>query len=241
MLGGACAALLVVWALGTHPGRTDEGLDELRSLVVAQHRLCSEHLQALDARVATLAAAPRGPMEDAGARAALHDLASDVELLRDSVRMELMVVDAELERLADVIDDVAGGLGGPDPAGPLTPEAEPRWVVLAGDPEPGVRFSALVRLGRSRTDRSVQASLSRLDDDAPQVVWQALRNLGAFRSREAAPRVARLLGHESPIVRSAAHETLLRLGAPDDTGYDPVADPGDRAAAAARLRAWAEE
>jgi HEAT repeat protein len=114
-------------------------------------------------------------------------------------------------------------------------------VVLSSDPEPGVRFSALVRLGRARTDRSVQASLARLDDPASEVVWQALRNLGGFRDRGTAPAIARMLDHPAAVVRGAALQALLRIGAPTDSGYDPAGPPGERAPAAERLRAWADE
>jgi hypothetical protein len=231
----------VVWALGAHPGRTQSDIDELQRAHLADTVRTVSHLESVVARIEALEARTEIVAEDAGAREAIGDVASDLLLLRDSLRLELMVVDAELVRLAEIIDEVAGGIGGPDPSGPLSEEEEPRWVVLAGDPEPGVRFSALVRLGRARTDRSVQASVARLDDDAPEVVWQALRNLGSFRERATAPRIARLLGHDAAVVRGAALEALLRMGAPADTGYDPVGSEDTRTAAAARLRSWAND
>ncbi len=196
---------------------------------------------ALAARLDALEQRGTGTPVDPGARRAVQDIAADLVLLRDSLRLELMAVDSELQRLTEIIDEVAGGMDGPDPSGPLTPEEEPRWVVLSADPEPGVRFSALVRLGRARTERSVQASLARLRDPAAEVVWQAACNLGAFRERGAAPQIARLLSHPAAVVRAAAYAALLRLGAPPDTGYAAVAPEADRATAAERLRAWAEE
>ena len=77
--------------------------------------------------------------------------------------------------------------------------------------------------GRRRSDRSVRASRERLQDEEPIVAWQALRNLGAFEERAAARDVARLLDHEATVVRAAAAAALVRMGAPDDTGYDPIA------------------
>ena len=198
-------------------------------------------LDAIEERLTALDAREIGAVDDSGARAAIRDVGADLHLLRDSLRMELLVVDAELERLAEIIDDVAGGVGGADPSGPLSEEEEPRWVVLSADHEPGVRFSALVRLGRTRTDRSVQASLARLEDVDPSVVWQALRNLASFRERAAAAVVVPLLEHDSAAVRGAALDALLRLGAPADSGYDPVGPIQERNAAAAVLQRWADE
>jgi HEAT repeat protein len=150
-------------------------------------------------------------------------------------------VDAELRRLTTLIDGVAGGPGGPDPTGPLPEEDEPRFVVRAADADPGVRFSALVRLGRRRSDRSVQVSLARLDDPDDSVVWIAVHNLGGFRERDAAPEIAALLDHPAALVRQKAHDTLVRLGAPADTGFEALDSPEVRELAAARLRSWADE
>jgi len=241
-LGGACAALLAVWSLGAHPGRTDDELDALRLQLNTENARHVASLAAISERLDALEARPvDGGAEDATARASVAAVAEDLGPLRDALRNELMVIDDELARLGEIVEDVAGGVGGADPAGPLSPEDEPRWVVLSADPEPGVRFSALVRLGRARTDRSVQASIARLDDPEDEVVWQALRNLGQFRERAAAAQVAALLTHGSPVVRAAAYDALLRMGAPGDSGYDPVGAADERERAAEKLRAWAEE
>ncbi len=194
----------------------------------------------LSDRVRALEEAPRSA-NDPEARAALERLAHDLAALREGVRLDLSAADAELARLGAVVEEISGGMGGPDPSAPLTEADEPRWVVRAADPDPGVRFSALVRLGRARTERSVQASLVALDDAQDLVAWQAVRNLGSFRERGAARVVARLLGHASPLLRLAAYEALVQMGAPADTGFDPLGDAASRARAAAALAAWADE
>ncbi len=176
----------------------------------------------------------------ADVRPALEALARDLELLRDSVRFELVAVDEELTRIRAALQMVSGALGEGDATGPLSADEEPRWVIRAADPDPGVRFSALVRLGRKRTDRSVRASRDRLSDVDAMVVWQAIRNLSVFRERSAAPEIAQGLDHDKAIVREIAFEALLRLGAPTDIEFESVAPPAERVDAVRRLREWAD-
>ena len=240
-LGGACAATLAVWFLGAHPGRIESELGAARSDLADVRVRHASLIAGLDERLSAVEARPAAAPQDAEARAAARVIAADLAHLQAAVRLELLSVDAELQRLTTIIDEVAGGLGGPDPAGPLPEEDEPRFVVLSADPDPGVRFSALVRLGRRRSDRSVQASLARLDDRDATVVWIALHNLGGFRERAAVVRVVGLLAHSAALVRQKSYDTLVSLGAPSDTGFDALAPDAERVAATQRLRAWADE
>jgi HEAT repeat protein len=172
---------------------------------------------------------------DDGARA----LAQDIRALHEWAEKELRSVDEQFADLRRRIDD----MNAPPAVSPDTPpttEEEDRWTTLARDADGGVRFSALQRLGRFRTDRSVHVSIERLSDEDPKVVWQALRNLGRFREAAAASEVAGLLEHAESVVRAAAYAALLDMGAPKDTGFDASATGDKRKAAAAALRAWAE-
>lgn len=167
-------------------------------------------------------------------------MVEDLKALRDAMRGELSVVDARLTELRRRADEIAAGSASPGAAheGPPTPEDEDRWATQARDADPGVRFSALSRLGKARTERSVQVSVERLEDDDAKVVWLAVRNLGQFRDRDAAPRIAELLDHAEAVVRAAACDALVRMGAPADTGFDSADAPQMRKPAADRLKRW---
>lgn len=237
-LGGVCGALIAVWLLGGSSGDDAALRTEIEALAERSETArieIAERLGGVEARLQALGETVGG---EAATAKSVEVIARDLRSLRDALRFELRAVDEELRRVSEAVSEVAGSDTGQN-GGPLTPEQEPRWVVRSVDADPGVRFSALVRLGRRRTDRSVRASRERLHDDAPIVVWQALRNLGAFEERAAARDVARLLEHEQPVIRSAAAVTLVRLGAPADTGYDPIADPAERQGPAQVLRDWA--
>jgi HEAT repeat protein len=164
-------------------------------------------------------------------------IVDDLRAVRDATQEEFRRVAERLEDVRRRIDDAASPAA--EPPGPPSPEEEDRWTSLARDPDGGRRFSALQRLGRFRTERSVEVSIERLSDEDPKVVWQAVRNLGRFRAREAAAAVAALLD-ASVEIRAAAYETLLEMGAPQDTGYDATALPEQRREPAAALRRWAD-
>jgi HEAT repeat protein len=167
-------------------------------------------------------------------------LAQDLRALREWAEGELKAVDAQFDAVGRRIDDANAPFAASADA-PLTPEEEDRWATLARDTDGGVRFSALQKLGRMRTDRSVHASVERLADDDPKVVWQALRNLGKFREADTAPQVAVALDHAESVVRTAAYAALLDMGAPKDTGFDANETSAEkRKPAVAALKAWAE-
>lgn len=247
---GALAAALVLTMRTADPGRGRGGEGSLRGdldlveaallVATAEQARTSEvllsRLDAVEARLATLPAA-----EGADAQA-LGGVLDDLGRLRDAVRGDLAAADARLaaveRRLAEVIDVLPAARS--DTGAPPTDEQEAVWVNLARDPEPLRRFSAIERLGLRRTDRSVRASTDALDDSDAHVVWQALRNLGAFGERSAAGDVVRLLDHPEAVVRHAAWEALVRMGAPE-SGFEAVAPPEERAAAVRDLRKWAED
>ncbi len=239
-LGGAAAALLAVWLLGGHPGQGASDLDAVRADVAALADLERVRAATVDARLDVLTARLADAAENGSAdelRRAIAQTDASLRALRDAVRYELAALDVHVSRMRDALDVPAtepSAVGGP-----LDERDESRWVVLARDPDPGVRFSALALLGRRKSDRSVAASRAALGDDEPMVAWQALRNVAAFADRQAAPEAAALLVHEQAVVRAAAHDTLVRLGAPADSAYDPVASESANEDAVVRLADWA--
>ena len=237
---------LAVSRQGTGASDLREELDRVQTRHLEDEAADAAVLAALAARIdlaekalARAADAPPG-VARADAVAALPE---DLRALRESVSRELAAVDAHLRLLHRRVD----ALGDSEPviaygaAAPLTPEEEGHWAAMSRDEDPGIRFSALSRLGQARTDRSVKVSLDALDDDDAQVVWQALRNLGRFGERDTAPRIAALLDHAQAVVRAAAKDALERMGAPRDAGYDPAAPETERRAGAEKLRRWAAE
>lgn len=253
MLAGALAGLvaggLAAWLVASDPGRGRGGPGTLRGdLDVLQ-----AHVTSVDTRLAVAEAGWQAAAEKWAAAAARDDaspnpaermrvLAEDVRALRDAVRGELQHVEARLADLRRRVDDAGAGPGdsGSAAQGPPSQEDEDRWTTLARDSDAGVRFSALSRLGRARTERSVQVSIDRLGDDDAEVAWQAIRNLGQFRERDAASQVAAFLDHEDVVLRAAAHDALVLMGAPRDTGFDATDSAAKRKAAAEALRHWAE-
>lgn len=180
--------------------------------------------------------------EGGGSDAAEHlrALAEDLKALRDAVKRELQHVEARLADLRRRVDESGAAPVSTGASGPPSQEEEDRWATLARDADAGVRFSALSRLGRARTERSVQVSLDRLGDEDAEVVWQAIRNLGHFRQRDAAPDVAAFLENDDVVLRAAAHDALVLMGAPRDTGFEATDAPAKRKPAAEALRRWAE-
>ena len=184
-------------------------------------------------------AAAQGAPSQATA-AEIRAVADDLRRLRDDLRGELLVVDARLADLRRRMDEAGAAPATPGRDAPPSQDDEDRWVTRTRDSDAGVRFSALSRLGRVRTERAVQVAIERLGDDDVEVVWQAVRNLGQFRERDAAAQVAPLLDHAEAVVRAAAHEALVAMGAPKDTGFDATASAEKRRAAAEKLKKWAE-
>ena len=251
LLAGAAGAWLVAGdpGAGRGPRGTLRGDLDALSLELRRTQAAAEagrgtllvRLAELEGRVSEMAAA-QGARPDTAP--ALEALAADLRELRDAVERELGVVDERLALNSRRVDEVAaavGLLGGPGAAEPLTEDEEGIWVTIAKDADPLRRFSALVTLGRRKTDRAVRVSMEALRDDDVRVVWQAARNLRSFREPAAAQDLAGLLDHEEVEVRKQAYEALLALGAPADTGYSPVAPADDRRDGTALLARWAAD
>ena len=68
-----------------------------------------------------------------------------------------------------------------------------------------------VPLGRFADRRVVPLLLTMLKERDAETVVSALRALGSCRDPESETDVARMLSHESPIVRAAAIEALAQL------------------------------
>jgi hypothetical protein len=251
LLLGAAGAWLVLGDPGPGRGRPGTLRGDLDRLTARQGLLVAASEGAdrgLLARVEALERSVLGLDADVARHAevaqALEALSQDLRTLRAAYEDELSVVDARLEQLGRRLEELSVAAGllrvGTGAALPASDEEEGMWVNLARDADPNRRFSALVKLGRRKTDRSVAVSLEALNDAEPTVVRQAARNLGQFRELSAAARLAWLLGNPDVGVRQAAYDALRDLGAPD-SGYVPTAPAEDRADPAAHLRAWASE
>lgn len=227
------------------PGTIRGDLDALRLATLDARTRHADAVAAVARRVEALetAVAARAAPDADDVAAALRDLAADLQALRDAVARDLGNADA---RLSDIERRISGlqelaAIAPPAPRrGPLSEEEEGFWYTVAGDADPYRRFSALNILGRTRTDRSVRASLDGLHDPHDLVVCQAAKNLGSFGERSAARELAALLADARANVRHAAHEALRALGAPE-TGFDPSALSAQRSEATRRLQAWAAD
>jgi hypothetical protein len=245
LAAGAASAFLLGRDAGR--GRGADGtlrgdLDRLEARVLECEAASAERLAKLVARLeaaegAGAAGAPGDPVAES-----LAALAEDLRALRDALRRDLGSVESRLIELERRVADAEALLPvrRADERAPPTEEEEAVWVNLAQDPDPLRRFSALARLGRTRTDRSVRASVEALADGDERVLWQALRNLGGFSERAAARDAAALLDHPLTVVRAASSDALRRMGAPD-SGFDATASPEKRRAPSQALRSWAAE
>jgi hypothetical protein len=176
------------------------------------------------------------------ARAALAALAEDLRTLGAGLHADLRAADTRLGAVEGRVRDLEAlsGAAAAATSGPLTEDEEAFWVTDARSPDPMRRFSALVKLGRTRSDRSVACATEALADPDERVAWQAVRNLGTFRERAAARDVAALLDHPASVLRLAAAQALATMGAPA-TSFDPAAAAPRRREAADALRRWAAE
>lgn len=245
VVGGAIGG----WLVARDPGRGRGATGTIRGDVdaaeadgLAARAEAAATLAALAKRIDDLERASQGGATVPGdVAAAASALADDLCRLRDAVTRDLTAADARIRALERRVEPLAALAPPPSPgAGPAVEEEEAVWLNLARDPDPLRRFSALKMLGRARTDRSVRASIEALKDPAPQVVWQAAQNLGRFDEKSAARDLAGLLRNEDFTVRSAAHEALRRLGAPD-VAFDAAAAPEKRKSAIEALERWASD
>lgn len=187
-----------------------------------------------------IAAASAADREEA--RAAFAALAADVTTLGATLQDDLRTADARLAAIEGRVRDLEAisGATSASASGPLSEEEEALWVTDARSPDPMRRFSALVKLGRTRSDRSVSCAVNALSDEDERVAWQALRNLGAFKERGAAREVAALLDHPTSVLRLAASQALARMGA-EVAAFDAAASPAKRRETAEALQRWAAE
>lgn len=229
------------------PGTVRGDLDRVLTATIENTQARADVATALTALAARVDAIERRGAGASGgandASAAIAAIAEDVRRLRDASARDASAAELRLRTLELRVAELASiaMLSGSPGAQDGPPEEEGVWVTLARDhPDPARRFSALHVLGRARTDRSVDASVRALRDPDEMVVWEALQNVGRFEVRAAARDVAALLDDDRVTIRSAAHETLRRLGAPDK-GFDPAALAERRRPPAEALRAWAEQ
>ncbi|GAA1364434.1 HEAT repeat domain-containing protein [Streptomyces beijiangensis] len=104
---------------------------------------------------------------------------------------------------------------GPGPELPLLPALPLLLRELLTHPRPGVRLHAH-RTARALLDREAYLELTSLllDDPQPDVVRLAVRTVSHAGWEPAVPALTALLEHPHPVVRKAAAEGLLRMGAP---------------------------
>ena len=228
-----------------HPGTLRGDLDDLeaRMLESAASDLTARAL-VLDrlAAIEHAAGAASTAADRDSTRRAVGAVAEDLKLLAAALRADLHAADqrlAGLESRSRELELTVGATVGAAP-GPLSDEDEAVWVTTARNEDPLRRFSALVRLSRRRSERSVQSATEALRDSDERVVWQAVRNLSGFQERGALRDIAPRLDHPATIVRQAAFEALTSMGAPN-LSYDPAATAATRRADTELLKKWVSE
>ncbi len=238
LLGGEGAA-------GVGDGSIRNDLDALERRLLRDAAVDLTTRDAILGRIAALeqsviAAGSAADREEA--RAAFAALAADVKALGASLQEDLRTADARLAAVEGRVRDLEAisGASSASASGPLSEEEEALWATDARSPDAMRRFSALVKLGRTRSDRSVACAMNALSDEDERVAWQALRNLGSFKERAAAREVAALLDHPTSVLRLAASQALARMGA-DVAVFDAAASPAKRREAAEALQRWAAE
>lgn len=109
---------------------------------------------------------------------------------------------------------------------------------LDSDSRPEVRAGCAQALGRSQDGRAVEPLAERAREDGnPGVRYTAAYNLCLFRDPRGLPVLFEALREGDAINRRLANDGLRSLTGLD-FGYDPMADPVERAAAAGRWEAW---
>ncbi len=109
---------------------------------------------------------------------------------------------------------------------------------LAGDPNARIRAGCAQALGLSQDGRAVEAlALAVGSDTEPGVRYTAAYNLGLFRDARGLPTLFEALRGDDPVNRKLAGDCLFALTG-FDLGYDFMARPEERSAAAARWEEW---
>jgi hypothetical protein len=157
----------------------------------------------------------------------LDDLAAAIRAVKSRVAA------AEAGPAAPAPDAASGGAP-PAKAAPGLDLAS--WLPLLDDDDPGVRFSALVKLEGSRDERVEKRTREMLEDADPDIRVQAARMVGARHDLRAVPALTKLLEDDNLQVRSVAYDALRGIAGPIE-GYDPM-DPAEARAAA--LKPWLE-
>lgn len=105
-----------------------------------------------------------------------------------------------------------GCYGSPESGDPR--DVVPQLVNLLADPDPEIRRTAVIDLGRIGALQAVEALLSALEDPDPTVrrwaAW-AVGVVASERPREVGPRLIRLLADPAPTVRMTAAQALGEL------------------------------
>lgn len=97
-----------------------------------------------------------------------------------------------------------------------------RWYELAlGNPDPEVRWNAIIRLEEDRPRESVPCLIKALQDhEFISIRWRAAIALGKTGDRSAVPPLIAALSDENDHVREEAAEALGMIG--DDRAVDPL-------------------
>lgn len=112
------------------------------------------------------------------------------------------------------------------------------WLDALGDDDAGVRFSAVVELGRLRSLRAVPPLGEALvSDPDPYVREQAARTLAVFRERGAGRWLVQALEDPAETVALEAAATLQKL-ARKNFGFTEKASKSERKAALSKWEEW---
>ncbi|MCK6481435.1 MAG: HEAT repeat domain-containing protein [Planctomycetes bacterium] len=108
---------------------------------------------------------------------------------------------------------------------------------LEGHSNPDVRARCAHSLGYSQDGRAVEPLARALSDPNDGVRYTAAYNLGLFRDGRGLPVLIEALRTGDPMNRRLGNQALKSLTG-QDFGFDPVAEPEARAAAADRWEKW---
>lgn len=111
---------------------------------------------------------------------------------------------------------------------------------LEGDSDPKVRAGCAQALGMAQDGRAVEPLARALSDSNDGVRFTAAYNLGLFRDARGLPTLFESLRSRDPLQRRSGDQALRSLTGMD-FGYDPMAEPPEREAAADRWEAWFRE
>lgn len=128
----------------------------------------------------------------------------------DKVREALLGAIEDRSRSVEVIRRVL------EAAAPLNlPEVKDSISDAFNSPEPGMKISAIYAMGKSCDSSWLPVLISELDNDDPEIRFEAAGACGELENEAAVPRLVKLVDSDDDIdVRMAAIQSLGRIGGP---------------------------